>query len=391
LVTSHGVGMSVPDWPNTYGYNMFAFPISQWVGGIFYEHSHRLLASTVGLLTTILAIWLWTRETRARSRWLGVAGFTVVLLLMGIRQMPVYLLLAGSAPLVMGYSLHRIRRAPRTLRWWGVLAFAAVILQGVLGGLRVVWIKDEVGIFHAALAQLFFVLICALAVFTSRAWTLSRVFRPENTNNSDQAANCPGARLRTLLFATTALIFVQLVIGATMRHQHAGLAIPDFPLAYGKLWPATDAASVAAYNHQRLEVIALNPITSVQILLQMVHRLMAGFIVAAVGACAWLAWRNRPNTGSVAAWQSLGKGTLLWFGLILVQAGLGAATIWTGKAADVATLHVLAGALSLATGTIVSMMAGKEAFAGDPRTSAVVVPSAGPEPFWPGRPSPITE
>jgi cytochrome c oxidase assembly protein subunit 15 len=55
LVTSHGAGMAVPDWPTTYGYNMFAFPLSQWVGGIFYEHTHRLVAAGVGLLTTVLA------------------------------------------------------------------------------------------------------------------------------------------------------------------------------------------------------------------------------------------------------------------------------------------------------------------------------------------------
>src|SRR5438067_11436895 len=122
IVTSKGVGMSVPDWPTTYGYNMFFFPFSKWVGGVFYEHSHRLLASAVGLLTVILAVWLWVKEARA---W---------------------------------------------LRWLGILAVAAVILQGVLGGLRVTKIKDEIGIFHAGLAQLFFVLTTAIALFSSRWW-----------------------------------------------------------------------------------------------------------------------------------------------------------------------------------------------------------------------------
>src|SRR2546427_9736556 len=75
LVTSHGVGMAVPDWPTTYGYNPFLFPISKWTGGIFYEHSHRLVASGVGLLTTILAVWLWLKESRAWLRWLGVMAF----------------------------------------------------------------------------------------------------------------------------------------------------------------------------------------------------------------------------------------------------------------------------------------------------------------------------
>ena len=72
LVTSHGAGMAVPDWPNTYGYNMFFFPISQWVGGIFYEHTHRLAASAVGLLTVVLALWLYGRSARPLMRWAGL-------------------------------------------------------------------------------------------------------------------------------------------------------------------------------------------------------------------------------------------------------------------------------------------------------------------------------
>src|SRR3954470_20840890 len=79
LVTSHGVGMAVPDWPNTYGYNMFFFPISKWIGGIFYEHSHRLIASGVGLMTSILALWLFGHKSR---KFLRVVG--VVLLVAGI-------------------------------------------------------------------------------------------------------------------------------------------------------------------------------------------------------------------------------------------------------------------------------------------------------------------
>src|SRR5258708_21137129 len=79
VVTSHGAGMSVPDWPNTYGYNMFAFPISKWVGGIFYEHTHRLLASAVGLMTTILAIWLWLGGSRKWMHWLGLPAFLGVI------------------------------------------------------------------------------------------------------------------------------------------------------------------------------------------------------------------------------------------------------------------------------------------------------------------------
>ncbi|MEY4300607.1 MAG: Heme synthase, partial [Verrucomicrobiota bacterium] len=75
LVTSKGVGMTVPDWPNSYGYNMFLFPISRWTGGIFYEHTHRLIASGVGLLTVLLAALLWLTEPR---RWVRVLGFVAV-------------------------------------------------------------------------------------------------------------------------------------------------------------------------------------------------------------------------------------------------------------------------------------------------------------------------
>src|SRR5471032_380817 len=82
LVTSNNAGMSVPDWPTSYGYNMFALPIKFWKGGIFYDHTHRLLASLVGTLTAILAIWLWVRETEGRSRWAGIGAIAFVFVLL---------------------------------------------------------------------------------------------------------------------------------------------------------------------------------------------------------------------------------------------------------------------------------------------------------------------
>src|SRR5712691_9078037 len=72
MVTSKGVGLAVPDWPTTFGYNMFMSPVSKWVGGIFFEHTHRLIASTVGFLTIILAIWIWRADERQWVRNLGV-------------------------------------------------------------------------------------------------------------------------------------------------------------------------------------------------------------------------------------------------------------------------------------------------------------------------------
>ena len=150
------------------------------------------------------------------------------------------------------------------------------------------------------------------------------------------------------------LILAQLVLGATMRHQHAGLAIPDFPAAYGKLWPAMDAQSVANYNQHRIEVIDLNPITSLQILLQMLHRLAALVILGAIAAGAWLA-RREHSPGDI-----IRKLTVLWLALVLTQAFLGAATIWSNKAADIATAHVLVGALLLALGACLCVILLKE-------------------------------
>jgi len=354
LVTSHGVGMAVPDWPNTFGYNMFFFPISKWVGGIFYEHSHRLAASAVGMLTTILALWLHGRNARPLMRWSGLA-----LVALGVATCigwPGHLadgvVLGGTGLILFGTSFvwPRCEPSSKLLRRLGLAAFVAVVLQGVLGGLRVALIKDQIGIFHATLAQLFFVLLCAIALFTSSKW---RGINEEKASGAEKVA-APGAPVLSgawvLLLATTLLVFGQLVLGATMRHQHAGLAIPDFPLAYGKLWPATDQASVESYNQHRQEVVSVNPITSLQIVLQMLHRIVAVLIAGAVACCAWILRRR------LGARHPSSRLALAWLGLILLQVGLGAATIWSDKAADIATAHVLTGALSLAAGAILSMV-----------------------------------
>ena len=289
LVTSHGAGLAVPDWPTTFGYNMFFFPFDKWVGGIFYEHTHRLVASGVGFLTVLLAAFLWFREPRRWVRWLGLA------------------------------------------------AVVAVIVQGVLGGLRVTALKDELGIFHGALAQLFFILLCAIALFTSRWWI----------------EVSPTARISSrfvrICVIVTSLMFLQLVLGATMRHQHAGLAISDFPLAHGAIWPDTSPEAVQRYNQLRGEVAGIKEITAFQIQLQMVHRIMAALLLAGVAVVAWVS--RRESGGTFASRISLG-----WLGLIVVQAGLGAATIWTNKSADIATAHVALGAVSLAMGALLTLM-----------------------------------
>jgi heme a synthase len=333
LVTSHGVGMAVPDWPTTYGYNMFAFPYPQWVGGVFYEHSHRLIASGVGLLTAILAIWVWLRQSAGSQRRIVLCGIIATLGLMGVHTQTMFVILAIVAAAVVVFSLARAKVEPQPLRWVVLTAFALVLIQGVLGGLRVTQLKDEIGIFHGTLAQIFFALVCTIAIITSARWARSKI------------AVYDGGSLRYLYVFATGMIFLQLIIGATMRHQHAGLAIPDFPLAYGKLWPATDATSIETYNQLRIEVAAANPITAAGVLLQMVHRLNALAVLTLVlVACV--------KTVRRFGWRSgFSKGAALWSGLIICQALLGAATIWTNKAADVATAHVALGALSLVTGT----------------------------------------
>jgi cytochrome c oxidase assembly protein subunit 15 len=131
-----------------------------------------------------------------------------------------------------------------------------------------------------------------------------------------------------------------------MRHQHAGLAVPDFPLAYGKLWPPMDAGSIERANQTRLGVQQFKPITAFQIGLHMAHRIGALFILILVGTVAWRARREQGRGSPVItlAW--------MWAGLICLQAALGAATVWSNKAADVATLHVLIGAASLVLGAV---------------------------------------
>jgi cytochrome c oxidase assembly protein subunit 15 len=355
LVTSHGVGMAVPDWPNTFGYNMFFFPFSQWVGGVFYEHTHRLLASGVGLLTSILAIWLYGRSARRFLRWTGL-----VLMVLGLGTklvMPhrwadaVVLGFSGAVALAASTRWPRCEAAPAWLRRLGLAAFVAVVLQGILGGLRVVLFKDQIGIFHATLAQLFFVLICALALFTSRWWEEVGDGIPlplgERANDPQLAGVL---KVSWLCMGATAMILAQLMLGATMRHRHAGLAIPDFPLAYGKLWPAMDSQSVARYNQQRMEVVAVNAITAAQIALQMVHRLCAILLFGAVAFCAWSVRRE------LGVRHFVTRLSLSWLGLLVIQILLGAATIWSNKAADIATAHVLVGALSLALGAVLSII-----------------------------------
>src|SRR5947199_7325420 len=172
---------------------MFLFPVSKWVGGILFEHTHRLIASAVGFLTIILAIWLWSSESRRWVRNLGLA------------------------------------------------ALAGVILQGFLGGLRVTMMKDEIGIFHACVAQAFLALLVLIALVTTNFW---RAMTAENIS----AGGTGQSSMFRMALAIAIAVYVQLALGATMRHQHRDLAILAFPTANGAWIPDTSAPALPKFN-----------------------------------------------------------------------------------------------------------------------------------------------
>ena len=289
MVTSKGVGLAVPDWPTTFGYNMFLFPVSKWIGGVLFEHTHRLIASMVGFLTLILAVWLWRVESR------------------------------------------------QTVKVLGLLAVAAVILQGILGGLRVTMLKDQIGIFHACLAQAFLGLLVLIAIVTTNFW------RALNLNAISIQVGERVLALKRIAIATTIIIYLQLALGATMRHQHKDLAILDFPTVNGAWIPDTSAATLVKINAWR-DARALSDVNAFQIWLQMVHRFVAVVIGAAVIVFCARVQRYVPEV------NALRRLSIGWVILFFVQFTLGAWTIWSNKAADVATTHVAVGAIMLSFG-----------------------------------------
>jgi cytochrome c oxidase assembly protein subunit 15 len=271
MVTSTDSGLSVPDWPTTYGWNMFTFPLSKMVGGIRYEHSHRLIASTVGFLTIILALWTWRVEPR---RWVRRLGFACL---------------------------------------------GAVVLQGLLGGLTVLLLlPPSVSIGHAGLAQIFFCLTLTLTLVTSPGWLAAR---PQQIDDP---------RLRRWTIATTALIYTQVLIGATMRHTNAGLAIPDFPLAFGHVIPPFWNAGVAVH---------------------FAHRVGAAVVTAAIlGTVGHVLRRHRGE-------RELMRPALLLLALLVTQVTLGAFVVLTALQPLVNTAHVVNGALVLGTSLVLTLRA----------------------------------
>ena len=274
LVTSTESGLSVPDWPTSYGWNMFTFPYSNWVGGIFYEHGHRLIASFVGFLTVVLTVWMWLKEERRWVRWLSTA------------------------------------------------ALGAVILQGVLGGLTVIFLLPAwISTLHACLAQTFFCTVISLAFFTSPGWKRGLPLVKSH------AESIP---LQTLCALTTVAVYLQLILGAVMRHSDAGLAIPDFPLALGHIIP---------------------PFTSNKVIIHFAHRVGAVIVTTMI---VWTFYRIRR---SYSDHLLLFRPALTMLVLLTLQVALGAITVWTAKSIYPTTAHVLTGALVLGTSLLLTLRA----------------------------------
>ena len=302
LVTSTGSGLSVPDWPTTYGWFMLTFPLDKMVGGIFYEHTHRLIASVVGLLIVGLAAWLWRSEQRPWVRRLGY------------------------------------------------VALAAVITQGILGGITVLWfLPDAISIAHAGLAQLLFCLTISIALFTSPGWNRSYSRPGAGILASDRKPLDADRTLRRVAIATTGLTYVQIIVGATMRHTGAGLAIPDFPWAFGHLVPPVWSAAIAIHYAHRVGAV-----------------LVTALALATVGH---VLYHHRGRL-------ELRRPSLLLLTLLTVQITLGALTVLTGKHYVINSLHVVTGAMVLATSLVLTLRACRPRFAG----RDMIAGSATPDP-----------
>jgi cytochrome c oxidase assembly protein subunit 15 len=269
MVTSTSSGLSVPDWPTTYGYSMFTFPLSKMVGGIFYEHSHRLIASSVGMLTIGLVLFQRRREPR------------------------------------------------RTARRLGWVALGAVILQGLLGGLTVIFfLPPAISVAHAGLAQLFFITTVTIALVTSRGWL------------TPARAPVDDAVLWRRAIVLPILVYAQILVGATMRHLEAGLAIPDFPLTFGHLLPPVWTAPIAIHFAHRVGAVI---VTSWML-----------FTVASV-------LRRHPARPELTR--------VAWFLVIAVatQVTLGALVVLSAKDPVINTAHVATGAVVFATSVVLAL------------------------------------
>jgi cytochrome c oxidase assembly protein subunit 15 len=284
LVTSHDAGLSVPDWPTSYGWSMFTFPPSMWVANILYEHGHRLIASSVGFLTIIMAVWLWYADPR---RW---------------------------------------------MRWFGVATLGSVVAQGLLGGLTVLFfLPAAVSTAHAGLAEIFFCMTVAIAIFTSPGWIAGY-----NLDGDAGTSGYVGAPLRRLATTATILIYTQILVGATMRHTGAGLAIPDFPLMFGHLVPDHWSAAIAIHFTHRVGALFV----TVCLVTLFVH--------------VRAHYRDR---------RELMRPALLIVALVALQVTLGALTVLSRRDPLINSFHVVCGAMVLTTSLVLTLRTWRASFA----------------------------
>jgi cytochrome c oxidase assembly protein subunit 15 len=248
LVKSTESGLSVPDWPTTYGHFMFAYPLNKMSGGIKYEHTHRMLASIIGLLTLILTLWLL-----------------------------------------------RLKSIPRWVKRLGIYAFLTVVAQGVLGGLTVLFFLPMwLSTLHGVLAQTFFLIV----IFIAYALSVERHLRKEESYNPKVL------RLSVLLMG---MVYIQLIIGNLMRHAQAGLAIPDFPTMGWSYWPSFDAAWLHRINAWRFEH-NLDPVNLNQVMIHLLHRFWALLILLKLLWLNHVAYKeclNRPLILKTLYWLNL--------------------------------------------------------------------------------------
>ena len=280
LIKSHEVGLSVPDWPTSYGKQMFSFPFSEMVGGIFYEHGHRLFATIVGFLTLIQFI-------------------------------------------VLSFTDH-----PMWVKKMSFIALVLVITQGFLGGMTVIFfLPPQISILHGVLAQIFFISIIFIAYSLSDS-------RLNKKKESFPLFIKRGALVITLL------VFVQLVLGALVRHTSSGLAIPDFP-KMGGMWIPTFSDNMVNNINVELFDKNLDMVSKWQVVIHFLHRLGAFIITLALTFFVYK-FRKMVEKNSTES-----KILILFSVLLFIQIILGASTVITEKLPFVASFHVVTGAALL--------------------------------------------
>ncbi|MCE9591813.1 MAG: COX15/CtaA family protein [Planctomycetes bacterium] len=293
-VTSREAGLSVPDGFTVYGYNLFAFPYAHWVGGIWHEHVHRLMGASVGILAIVVMVWLLV--TQKPRLWLRAAG---------------------------------------------VVTLGMIVLQGYLGGKRVDLISTPLAILHGIHGQLILCMTVLLAAATSRYWAIhASEARPTITGIAAR-------RARAICYVLLASLFLQLTLGATMRHTSAGLAIPDFPASYGQVVPpfTQQGIDTAATRDGSYDEYAPS-FTPAQVGIHFAHRVWALGVVAAIMAAVAVLAR------SFAAEPLIRRPLLALVMLTLVQLALGASVIWSKRTPDLATAHQATGAAILAVAAL---------------------------------------